>query len=146
MHRVERRMRFLAVYFACSALNCIALSQRAATFCGTQADSASTLRGQYPSYRQLLLRLCQKLDLKCPSSLMTEVWSCSLVCASENGHPVCKQAARSISCIIVTYVPISTCRMQDLEVEVLMHILDQQKQTSLAALQNITDSKQASTQ
>ncbi|KAL0036083.1 hypothetical protein WJX79_001980 [Trebouxia sp. C0005] len=48
MHRIEQRMRFLA------------------------ADSASTLRGQYPSYRELLLRLCYKLEIKCPSTLITE--------------------------------------------------------------------------
>ncbi len=39
----------------------------------SQADSASTLRGQYPSYRELLLRLCYKLEIKCPSTLITEV-------------------------------------------------------------------------
>ncbi|KAL0017824.1 hypothetical protein WJX77_005235 [Trebouxia sp. C0004] len=77
MHRIEQRMRFLA------------------------ADSASTLRGQYPSYRELLLRLCYKLEIKCPSTLITE----------------------------------------DLETEVLMHILEQQEQSaSPAALQKASQS------
>lgn len=62
MHRIEQRMRFLG------------------------ADSASTLRGHYPSYREMLLKLCYKLEIKCPRTLITE----------------------------------------DLETEVLMHILEQQ--------------------
>lgn len=77
MHRIEQRMRFLA------------------------ADSASTLRGQYPSYRETLQRLCYRLDIKCPSTLLTE----------------------------------------DLETEVLMHILEQQKMSTTAALKKISHIK-----
>ncbi len=73
MHRIEQRMRFLAVSSdQLSSTQCYACCwhQNTAT---SQADSASTLRGQYPSYRELLLRLCYKLEIKCPNILITEV-------------------------------------------------------------------------
>lgn len=76
MHRVEQRMRFLAVR-ACSGSVCYHHANQAAATCWSilQADSAATLRGQYPSYRELLLRICQKLGIRCPSTLLTEVQS-----------------------------------------------------------------------
>ena len=68
-----------------------------------QADSASTLRGQYPSYRETLQRLCYRLDIKCPSTLLTEVGPCLLFLwrsAKDLLHVIVTKLARGY-CIIV---------------------------------------------
>lgn len=38
-----------------------------------QADSASTLRGYRPSYREILLRMRDSLAVDCPGTLATQV-------------------------------------------------------------------------
>lgn len=72
MHRIEQRMRFLGVSLRPLYAELTAVLMSTAGI-DTQADSASTLRGHYPSYREMLLKLCHKLDIKCPRTLITEV-------------------------------------------------------------------------
>lgn len=48
MRRIEHRIRFLA------------------------ADSVATLRGRFPSYREILLMVHRRLDLSCPRTLATQ--------------------------------------------------------------------------
>ena len=52
-----------------------------------QADSGSTLRGRLPSYRQILLLITERLQIKCPSTLLTQVRSCLELCFC--GRQVC---------------------------------------------------------
>ena len=40
--------------------------------CGLQADSAATLKGQRPSYREALLCVRDRLRISCPGGLATQ--------------------------------------------------------------------------
>lgn len=111
-----------------------------------QADSASTIRGQYPSYRQLLQRLCSKLEIQCPSTLITEVHLHDVLHVKHDYVALAKcrrdtlllNKNNSLLCSV-------HCKfaLQDLETEVLMHILEQQEHSATPAkLQKVRQSQQ----
>ena len=116
---------------------------------GTQADSASTLRGHYPSYREMLLKLCYKLEIKCPRTLITEVGQKAVACTESDG---CSNFLCSLVCVagwgwllvLGQGLTAHACSvMQDLETEVLMHILEQQKPSrSHVAIQKASPTQQ----
>jgi len=103
------------------------------------------LRGQYPSYRELLLRLCYKLEIKCPSTLITEVSNLQIAynfsCPLGLSSLTIAVAMQAMSVAGVCALKIHSTCLQDLETEVLMHILEQQEQSaSPAALQKASQS------
>ncbi len=86
MRRIESRFRFLAVRPACPKsrlhdvrFNVFSISMRFVhkpVMLGgdgrVQADSAATLRGRRPSYREALLAIRDRLEVQCPGTLATQ--------------------------------------------------------------------------
>ena len=79
MHRIESRFRFLAVNPAVRSAHILSFYTRGMrAVCQTmshstlQADSAATLRGYRPSYREVLLHVRDRLHVPCPGGLATQ--------------------------------------------------------------------------